>query len=163
MTSGWAKPDLAAPRRDGLLDRAQRVVHVSQLLLGRHAFKRALDLLIAAKILFAVDRMLHLLVELGLRPRNGIRNRGSTRIEVDHRYDARADQGGEQTDEGGSKGPTEMEPVVTHTGTRDDGIRGRSGQPLRGGAAASGCHDVEGGPYIKECPGEGSMSLSRIA
>ena len=55
------------PRRDRLLDRAQRIVDVAQLVLGRHALERMLDLAVAAKVLFAVDGVLYLFVELGLR------------------------------------------------------------------------------------------------
>ncbi len=56
-------------RRDRRLNRPQRLVHVPQLVLARHALEPALDLAVAAKVLFPVDGMLHLLVELGLRPR----------------------------------------------------------------------------------------------
>jgi hypothetical protein len=58
--------ELAVARRDGLLDRSQGIVYVAQLVLGRHTLERALDLAVAPKILLAIDRMLHLLVELGL-------------------------------------------------------------------------------------------------
>ena len=49
-------------RRDRLLDRAQRVVHIPQLVRGRHALERALDLAIAEMVLFAIDGMLDLLI-----------------------------------------------------------------------------------------------------
>jgi RAB protein geranylgeranyltransferase component A len=51
-------------RLDRLLNRTQGLV--PQLVLRRHALERTLDLAIAPKILLAVDRMVHLLVELGL-------------------------------------------------------------------------------------------------
>ena len=75
--------ELTAVRRDRLLDRAQRLVHVPQLILGRHPLERSLDLAVAAQVLFAVNGVLHLLVELGLRPRHRIRDRADARIEVD--------------------------------------------------------------------------------
>ena len=55
-----AQRDLAAPWRNRLLDRAQRIIHIPQFVLGRHPLERPLDLAIAAKILLAIHRVLHL-------------------------------------------------------------------------------------------------------
>jgi hypothetical protein len=63
--------ELTAVRRDRLLNRAQRIVHVPQLVLGRHALERVLDLAVAAQVFLAIDGMLDLLVERGLRTPHG--------------------------------------------------------------------------------------------
>ena len=50
------------------------------------------------KAFFAVHAVFHLLVDHGLRARDGIGDGGDARLEVNHRHD-RADQGGEQANQ----------------------------------------------------------------
>ena len=95
---------------------------------------------IAVKILFAIGRMLNLLVELRLRPRNRIRNCADARIEVDHRHDARADQSGQYADESRPEDPTQVEVPIARSGIAD-GVKRKKGckQKVDTVAASSSC------------------------